>query len=141
MSKIIKAEQSVPTKSSAPIDAERKALHTTQKEAAQVMADRLSVERGVEVHPLAFYDNDNPDRLIIGFIEEPRRMVKIALMNKSPVYPFSAACEMYDVIVIKEHSDPRLWSEDPKFDSLYMGAANEAYNLVKMKLNLIDKKK
>lgn len=107
-------------------------------EQAQEKADALSEELKVKVHPLVFTDDEGKD--VIGFIKEPSRAVKLAVLDKSVIGGFSAASEMLDIIILKEHSDPRIVSERSEDDKIYLGAVMAAYDLVKFKTNAAKKK-
>jgi hypothetical protein len=108
------------------------------KEAAAKKAQELSGVLNVPVHPLVFKDDDG--NFITGFIKEPARHVKLAVLDKSVMGGYSAASEMLGVILLKEHSDPRLSSERPEDDKLYLGAVMSAYDLVKFSVNQFKKK-
>lgn len=109
------------------------------KEIAEAKAKELSEQLGVKVYPLVFKETeDSPE--IIGFIKEPSRAVKLAVLDKSVMGGFSAAAEMLDIIILKEHSDPRITSERSEDDKIYLGAAMAAYDLVKFSQNLAKKK-
>lgn len=109
------------------------------REEAQTKADELSVQLTVKVHPIVFQE-DETGPLIIGFIKEPSRMVKLAVLDKSVMGGFSAAAEMLDTVLIKEHSDPRIYSERSEDDKIYLGAVMAAYDLVKFSVNTLKKK-
>lgn len=110
-------------------------------ELASETAKRLTTELGVPVWPLCFLDGEENEP-IVGYIKEPSRQVKIAVMDKNMVAPFSAAAEMYDIILIRNESDPRMWPDGPQSDdAIYMGAANAAWDRVKLKIDQFAKKK
>jgi hypothetical protein len=109
------------------------------KEEAILKADELTKTLNVKVHPIVFQDNENSEP-IIGFIKEPSRMVKLAVLDKSVMGGFSAAAEVLDSILIKEESDPRIYSENPEHDSIYLGAVSACYELITLNRNLLKKK-
>lgn len=104
------------------------------KTAAADKALTLGQELKTKVHPVIFNDPDGGEP-VVGFLKEPNRMVKLAIMDKQLSGAYSASAEMLDLILIKEHSDSRLWSEDPANDTFYIGAVNAAYNLIKVSIN------
>lgn len=110
------------------------------KEAAEQKAVELSQQLNTKVHPLVFMASGEEDP-VIGFVKEPNRQVKLAVLDKTLVGMYSAAAEMLDVIILKEHSDPRITSENPEHDKYYLGATMAAYELIKLAVNQIDKKK
>jgi len=109
------------------------------KEEAQIKADELSASMNVKVHPIVFQEDADAD-LIVGYIKEPSRMVKLAVLDKSVMGGFSAAAEMLDSVLLKEHSDPRIYSERSEDDKIYLGAVMAAYDLVKFSVNTLKKK-
>lgn len=114
-----------------------KLLKQAQEEATQ-KAEDLSKQLGVKVHPIVFADeNEKP---VVGFIKEPSRAVKMGVLDKAMMGAFSAAGEMLDVCLIKEHSDARIYTESPENDAIYLGAVMEANALVKFSANTLKKK-
>lgn len=110
----------------------------TQEEIQQ-KAEDLSVKHGGKVHPIIFLIPES-DEKIIGFMQEPPRFVKLRVMDKGLTTPVTAASEIVDAYLIKEESDPRIWSEDQSNDKYYLGACWEAYNIVTMAINQFKKK-
>lgn len=110
-------------------------------EEIQLKADELSQKHNCKVHPLVFVvDPSNPDNQerVIGFIKEPPRHVKLRVMDKGLSAPMTAAAEVVDAYLIREESDKRIMDEGD--DLWYLGAAYEAYNLIKMGINQFKKK-
>ena len=108
-------------------------------EEIQLKADELSQKHGSKVYPLVFMVEGSDDQ-VIGYIKEPPRFVKLRVMDKGFTNPISAASEVVDAYLIKEESDPRIWSEDQTNDKYYIGATLEAYNMVKLAINQFKKK-
>ena len=112
---------------------------TTEQTNYHEKANELTASLGVKVHPIFFKESeDSPE--IVGYIKEPSRMVKLAVLDKSVMGGFSAASEMLEAILIKEHSDPRIYSEKNEDDKIYLGAVMAAYDLVKFSVNTLKKK-
>jgi hypothetical protein len=111
---------------------------TDVKKQAEERAEQLSTQLNVKVHPLVFKDEN--DNFITGFIKEPSRQVKLAVLDKSVMGGFSAAGEMLDAILLKEYSDPRLASERPEDDKIYLGAVMASYDLIRFSVNTFKKK-
>jgi hypothetical protein len=102
-------------------------------------AAELTAQLKVQVHAIVFKENeDSPE--IVGYIKEPSRAVKLAVLDKSVMGGFSAAAEMLDLVLLKEHSDPRISSERSEDDKIYLGAVMAAYDLVKFSTNTLKKK-
>lgn len=110
------------------------------KQLAQQKAAELSEQLKTTVHPLVFVAAENEEP-VIGYVKEPTRAVKIAVMDKSLVGMYSASSEMLEVILLKEHSDPRISSERTEDDKYYLGAVMAVYEMIKVSVNMADKKK
>jgi hypothetical protein len=108
-------------------------------EQIQAKADELTGQLGVQVHPMVFLDPDTNEQ-IIGFIQEPNRITKLRVMDKGMTEPITAAAECLEAILIKDASDPRIWSEKPEHDKIYMGAVMAAYETIKVSVNQFKKK-
>jgi hypothetical protein len=102
-------------------------------------AVELSQQLGVKVHAIVFKE-DADSTEVVGFIKEPSRAVKLAVLDKSVMGGFSAAAEMLDLILLKEHSDPRISSERSEDDKINLGAVMAAFDLVKFSTNTLKKK-
>lgn len=109
------------------------------EEEIQKKADELTAQLGVKVTPLLFKDAETGEE-ILGFIKEPSRQVKLAMLDKSMIGSFSAASEVLESILLKEHSDPRIFSEKSEDDRFYLGAVMAAYDRVKFSVNILKKK-
>jgi hypothetical protein len=115
----------------------------TTKEIVEAKAIALAEEyKCFKVHPIVFKadPNDPNSEEIIGYIKEPSRMAKMAVMDKSVIGGYGACEEILDSVLIKEHSDPRFSSESQEFDDIHMGLVMAVYNLIKFKTNTLKKK-
>jgi len=108
-------------------------------EAAGEKAKQLGQELNCNVFPLVFLDTEN-NEVVTGFIKEPPRFVKLRLMDKYMTNQFSAGSDIVDGYLIKEHSDPRIYSEKSEHDAFYLGAVMAANDTVKMVVNQFKKK-
>lgn len=110
-------------------------------EQAEEKAEQLTIEykeKGVfKIHAVVFKSGEED---IIGFIKEPSRMAKMAVLDKAMLGGYSAAEEILDSVLLKEHSDPRMFSESQEFDDIHMGLVMAVYNLIKFKTNTLKKK-
>lgn len=100
---------------------------------ANERAQQLTEQLNVKVHPIVFKESEEAEP-VIGFLKEPNRMVKLAVLDKTLMGSFSAAAEMLDVILIKDESDPRLYSEKPEHDKFYLGAVKAAQDLIQISI-------
>lgn len=105
----------------------------------QTRAEELSLKYGVKVVPIVFQDDEASEE-IVGFIQEPSRLVKLRILDKMVSSPASASAELFEIILIKEESDPRFYSENPKDDKYFIGGAMEAMQMVSVAQNLFKKK-
>jgi len=109
-------------------------------EQAQQKAIELSQLLGFKVHAIVFKDPVNNED-IVGFLKEPSRLQKIAVMDKMTIGgAFSASSELLDIIILKEHSNPRIYSERSEDDAVYIGACKAASELIKVLVEQSKKK-
>lgn len=106
---------------------------------AEEKAVELSAQLNAKVHAIVFKDKET-EQYIVGFIKEPNRMIKLALLDKSVMGGYSAASEVLESVLLKEHSDPRIYSERTEDDSIYLGAVAAVYDLIKLSVNQAKKK-
>lgn len=102
-------------------------------------ADELTVTYKVKVHPIVFRETLDSEP-IVGYMKEPSRQAKLAVMDKSMINPFSASCEIVDNFMINDESDRRIWDEKPENDKYYIGACKVAFDMVTMSINQFKKK-
>lgn len=110
------------------------------KEAAEKKAAELSAELGVKVHPMVFYVEADKEP-VVGYVKEPSRQVKLAVMDKYAAGFYSACSQALDVLLLKDHSDKRISSERAEDDSYFMGAVYAISELISFAVNRADKKK
>ena len=119
------------------------AIETTDQqpdfnEAVAQRAADLSRQFNCDVHPLVF--SGTADTMIVGYIKEPPRIVKMRALDKSLTSPSTAGAEVLEACLIREASDPRILSEAPENDVYYIGACLEAVSFVRRSVNLFKKK-
>lgn len=116
----------------------------TKLQAAQEKAVELTEEyksKGVfKIHAIVFHDETTGED-IVGFVKEPSRAAKMAVMDKAVMGAFSVVEEILDSILLKDQSDPRMFSESQEFDSIHMGLVMAVYKLIEFKTNTAGKKK
>lgn len=116
----------------------------TVLQAAHETAEQLTEEyklKGVyKVHPIVFHDEKTGED-IVGYVKEPSRSAKMAVMDRAALGAYSVVEEILDSILIKEKSDPRMFSEDQANDSIHMGLVMAVYKLIEFKTNTASKKK
>lgn len=102
-------------------------------------AGELSQREGCRVHPLCFKAQTGED--IVGFIREPQRIVKqraldAAIQKGTTV----AAGELLEALIIRDESDPRIFSDDAQYDEFYFGASMACFELINISRNEFKKK-
>lgn len=112
---------------------------STTNELAQAKAEELTLKLGIKVYPIVFRDEDTDEELV-GYLKEPARIVKLRVLDKALSGFVSAANELLDIIIIKEESDPRMYSERPEDDKFVIGATMAANDLIKSSINQFKKK-
>jgi hypothetical protein len=108
-------------------------------EEIELKAKELSEKHSCTVHPLVFKIENSEDN-VVGFLKEPPRFVKLRVMDKGLTSPVTAASEVVDAYLLKEESDPRIYSEASENDKYYLGATLEAYNHIVLAVNQFKKK-
>ena len=112
----------------------------TVNELAEAKAHEIEkILKLYKVHPLVFKD-EKTGEFIVGFIKEPERIVKHRILDKTVTGSVSAAAECLEIILIKEYSDARIYSEDPENDDINLGAVMACLELIKYKVNTFKKK-
>src|ERR1017187_4088246 len=101
-------------------------------------ADDLTAQLKFKVHPIVLAGPD--DTKIIGFIKEPSRLQKMAVLDKADRGMISAGGELLDVVILKEHSDPRIYSERSEDDQYYIAAALAGFATIKIAAHTLKKK-
>jgi len=109
------------------------------REAASAKVAELEQRFSCKVHPLVFGVPETGE-ILVGYFKEPPRTVKMRVMDKGLTQPFTAASDIVDAYMIKEESDPRIYSDEPKNDNFYMGASLAAYESIKLAVNMFKKK-
>ena len=99
----------------------------------------MTFREKVKVHPLVFKTVDN-DEQIIGFIKEPPRAIKLQVMDKSLMGAYSTVNSILEAYILKDESDPRIYSEAPENDKYNIGATQEMYSLIQLAINQFKKK-
>lgn len=105
----------------------------------EIKAEELSKTHGCKVRPIIFKDDETSED-VVGYVKEPSRLVKIRVMDKLVTSPITAAAELLDIILLKDDSDPRIYSEKPENDKYYLGASLAAVSLVQLSNDLFKKK-
>lgn len=108
-------------------------------EEIEVKLVELCEKHSCIIHPLVFQVENSEDN-VVGFLKEPPRFVKLRVMDKGLTSPVTAASEVVDAYLIKEDSDPRIYSEAAENDKYYLGAVLEAYNHIVLAVNQFKKK-
>ncbi len=101
-------------------------------------AEKLKQEYGCEIHPIAFMLNETDQ--VVGFMKEPPRIVKLRVLDKSLTSPMTAAGECLESVLLEKESDPRILSEKPEHDKIFLGACVEATRIIEFCANTFKKK-
>lgn len=122
---------------------EIKTPHETLVNEMAAHAAELTKKHGANVTPILFYDqaDENQTDPLKGYLKEPNRLAKLRILDKSSqIGDFSASAEMIDLCLIKEESDPRIYSEAPENDKFFLGACYRCQQLITMSFDQIKKK-
>jgi phosphotransacetylase len=107
---------------------------------AEIEEKAIELAKAFGVHkiiPIVFVEGGEE---IVGFMKEPSRQAKIAVMDKALMGGYSAAEEILRDLVLKDHSDPRILSDAPEHDKFYLGAVMVVYEQIKFSANTLKKK-
>lgn len=107
-------------------------------EQIQAKAVELESKYGCKIHPIVFMTEN--EEQVIGYMKEPPRMVKLRVLDKSLTSPMTAAAECLESVLLRDESDPRILSEMPEHDKIYLGACMEASNIIQFSANQFKKK-
>lgn len=102
--------------------------------AVELKRAELENKRGFTVNSFILYDKNLEP--VIGYLEEPHRIVKVQCSDLYHRMQFSQAdMIMLEGCLIKEESDAKLTAEnptrDPDLDKLYLGALKVVQGLIK----------
>lgn len=119
---------------------EQEEVKQTVHEKAEERALELQRKLGYfKVHPIVFRDEASGED-IVGFIKEPERIHKQRVMDKAMQGAVTAAADCLKIILIRDASDPRIYSEDQRYDAINMGAVMAVYDLINFSVNTFKKK-
>ncbi len=110
----------------------------TQEE-IQAKSDELSATHKCKIMPIVFQVGEDAEQ-VVGYIKEPPRFVKLRMMDKAATGGMTASSEVLDAYLIKEESNPKIYSEDSDNDMYYIGACMEVDKMVKVAVNTFKKK-
>ena len=102
-------------------------------------ADELTQREGCKVHPLVFMAENGDE--VIGYVKEPIRIVKQRALDAAITKGATvAAGELLESMLLRADSDPRLYSERPEHDSIYLGASLACMELIRVSQDMFKKK-
>ena len=113
-------------------------METITTEEINTRADELSKVHNVKVTPIVFFDEDTNEK-IVGYLKEPTRLQKQRALDKTLISQSSAGEDLLMACLIKEESNPRIYSESSNDDAIVMGACQAALATVKLKQNIAKK--
>lgn len=103
----------------------------------QEQAVEHSEKLGFKVEALVLNQGEDT---VIGFLKNPNREAKRAILDELLKSPTNAGKLYLDVSLVKEVSDPRLWSNDSDCDAIVMGAEMACVSKVELYQSEIKKK-
>ena len=104
------------------------------QEQVETKLEEVSKVHG-KVIPLVF-KIDGSDDLVVGFLKELPRMVKLRIMDNMLTGAYSAVDTVLEAYLIKEESDKRILDDDV----YYIGAVQELVASIKLAQNQFKKK-
>lgn len=115
---------------------------TVQLTDAQIedKAAELGEKYNCKVIPLMFYDDQvEPMEQVVGYMKAPQRIVKMRALDKSMQSPSFAGAELLEACLLKDDSDPRIYSQKEEHDHIYIGACVAALQKVKASVEQLKK--
>ncbi|RYD57018.1 MAG: hypothetical protein EOP56_09430 [Sphingobacteriales bacterium] len=109
------------------------------KEQIEAKAKELSEKHACKVHGFEFINPENGDQ-VIGYIKEPNRLLKLYALDKGALQLYSVGVQLIDSCLIKDESDPRIYSESQEHDTYYFGAIDFANGLIALSRDQLKKK-
>lgn len=105
-------------------------------------AELSKANSGKNVVPVWYLDPTDPEnaRPIVGFLMEPNRATKGAIMDTLRQSQSRAESAALQASVMKDHSDPRLTSTLSIYDGVAFAAGREALGLIKIAIDQFKKK-
>lgn len=100
----------------------------------------LKEKHKCEIHPIVFKSPETKKIIAVGYLKEPSLQAEMAYMDLATRMPFSAGETILEACIIKEESDPRLYTAENANKEFYKGAVKEAGDMVQMYQNQFKKK-
>jgi deoxyxylulose-5-phosphate synthase len=130
------------------IEAQKAAAELEKKQqefndALELRAKELSVKnKDAKVVPIWYVDpvDGENGKPIIGFLKEPNRMTKASLADEITKSMHRGYNMALTACLMKEESDPRLLSNDQKYDAVIMAASYAAGDFIAIAINQYKKK-
>jgi hypothetical protein len=97
---------------------------------------------GSKVNAFCYEENEEHGQVLV-FLREPNLQIKLRSLDAIGVTAdnvFGTGSKLLEALIIKEHSDVRVLSGHPDFDTYYVALAGEAITLCKGATNIIKKK-
>lgn len=99
----------------------------------------LKAKYSCNIIPLVFRDKDGG--YVVGYLKEPTRTLKLSLMDKyAQQEAYSGAAPIFDLCILREESDARIYSEAPENDVYYIAALSQINSLVMVAQPVFKKK-
>jgi hypothetical protein len=96
---------------------------------------------GAEVVPVHYIDPINPEGTpIVGFLKEPNRMTKANIADEILKSHFRGSAVALEACLLKDVSDPRLWSQRREYDAIVFAAGETAAQFVQIAISQVKKK-
>lgn len=104
-------------------------------------ADELAKKLNCRVHQFIFKGDKGEDDWLVGFIKEPVMLVKARAMDKMMMgQGFSVGGELVEACLIREETDPRIYSTLEENANYVLGSWKVAADLVAISLDQSKKK-
>lgn len=114
-----------------------------EKVQEQVEEKRIQLQTDLKRQVYSYIiDMDEEDDYAVCFIQEPQRLTKMRIIDMlAQQQGVTAAGQMlFESSVIREESDKRIFSQDSKYDALYLTIITNCVDLITVYSDVIKKK-
>jgi hypothetical protein len=100
-------------------------------------AAELTEKLKVKIHPFSFFSGD---KFVIGYMKEPNRLDKMRAIDLFDASRTQAGDYLLRTSLIHEESDKDILDENPKNDTIYLGAISFAIQILQISTEQLKKK-
>lgn len=100
-------------------------FNAAKMQEVEAKKEELEKKHNCKITPIVFRNPETKKIDAVGYLKEPSLQAEMAYMDKVTRFPFSAGEDILDLCIIKEESDPRLYTATNENKEFYKGAIYE----------------